>query len=64
LQTDANLFLSKTGLLGLKMFRIKYGCERFEVRNNFPYRNFLRFEMDFKRKFREDSRLRFEMDFK
>jgi hypothetical protein len=28
-------------------FEIKYGCEEFELRNNFPYRSFSRIEMDF-----------------
>jgi hypothetical protein len=32
----------------LKKIEIKYGCEVFEIRNNFPYRNFFRIEMDFK----------------
>jgi hypothetical protein len=29
-----------------KKFEIKYGCEGFEERNNFPHRNFFIFQMD------------------
>jgi hypothetical protein len=36
-------------------FELKYGWRAFEVRNNFPYKGFLRFEMDFELKFREVS---------
>jgi hypothetical protein len=36
-------------------FELKYCCREFEVRNNFPYKCFLRFEMDFELKFREVS---------
>jgi hypothetical protein len=39
----------------LEHFEIKYGSQVFEIKNNFPYRDFLRFEMDFKLKFREAS---------
>jgi hypothetical protein len=39
----------------LKNFEIKYSCEGFDERSNFPYRNFLIFEMDFKLKFKEVS---------
>jgi hypothetical protein len=28
------------------MIQIKYGCEEFEINNNFPYWNFLKFEHD------------------
>jgi hypothetical protein len=41
----------------LKKFEIKYGCAGFEEGNNFLHRNFSRFEMDCKWKFREFSRL-------
>jgi hypothetical protein len=34
---------SKDGLLKLKKIQIKYDFEGFEIRNNFPYRNFYRF---------------------
>jgi hypothetical protein len=27
--------------------KIKYGFEGFDERNNFPYKNFFRFEVDF-----------------
>jgi hypothetical protein len=47
----------------LEKLQIKYGCEGFEVRNNFPYRNFLRFEMDFELKNKEDSRVGKSMKF-
>jgi hypothetical protein len=32
---------------------MKYGCEVFKIRNNFPYENFSGFEMDFELKFRK-----------
>jgi hypothetical protein len=34
---------------------IKYVWKVFEIRNNFTYKDFLRFEMDFELKFREFS---------
>jgi hypothetical protein len=39
----------------LQKFETKYGWKVFEMRNNFAYRNFLIFEMDFELKFREAS---------
>jgi hypothetical protein len=39
----------------LQNFEIKYGWKIFEIRNNFPYKDFLIFEMDFEFKFREAS---------
>jgi hypothetical protein len=51
------LIQSKYGLPELKKFQIKYSFEVFEIRNNFPYRNFLIFKMDFELKFMEDSRV-------
>jgi hypothetical protein len=45
----------KQGLPGIENFEIKYGCEGFDERNNFFYRNFSRFEMEFELKFREAS---------
>jgi hypothetical protein len=39
----------------LKNFEIKYVFELFDDMNNFPHRNFSRFEMDFKLKFRESK---------
>jgi hypothetical protein len=47
---------SKQDLSGLKKFKIKYGWQIFEIRNNFDYINFLRIRMDFELKFREASR--------
>jgi hypothetical protein len=41
----------------LKKIQIKYGCEGFEVRNHFPYRNFSRFKRDFESEFKESSRV-------
>jgi hypothetical protein len=46
----------KDGLLVLENFQIKYGIEGFEERDNFLRRNFFRFELGFKWKFREESR--------
>jgi hypothetical protein len=43
------------GLSELENFQIKYGFEGFEIRNNFPYRNFSRFEKDFELKFEKAS---------
>jgi hypothetical protein len=42
------------GFPKLKKFLIKYG---FDVRNNFDYGNFLRFETEIELKIREDSRV-------
>jgi hypothetical protein len=39
----------------LQKFEIKYGSEGLDERNNFPYWNFSRFEMEFESKFREAS---------
>jgi hypothetical protein len=38
-----------------RKFEIKYGFEGFDERNNFAYRNFLGFKMDFELKFKEAS---------
>jgi hypothetical protein len=43
----------KVGTIRLQKFQIKYGWKELGVRNNFPYRNFSIFEMDFELKFRE-----------
>jgi hypothetical protein len=43
----------KVGTTRLQKFQIKYGWKELGVRNNFPYRNFSIFEMDFELKFRE-----------
>jgi hypothetical protein len=45
----------KQDLLRLQKFETKYGWKVFEIRNNFNYRDFLRFKMDFELKFREAS---------
>jgi hypothetical protein len=37
----------------LQKFKLKYGWKELEIRNNFPYRNISRFEMEFELKFRE-----------
>jgi hypothetical protein len=47
------LFSPKGGPLWLKKFQIKYGWKEVEIRNNFPNRNFSRFEMKFELKLRE-----------
>jgi hypothetical protein len=44
-QTRPNFILSKHDLPAIKKFKIKYGCEGLEERNNFLRRNFFRFEM-------------------
>jgi hypothetical protein len=38
---------------GVEKFPVKYGWKELEIRNNSPYRNFSRFEMEFELKFRE-----------
>jgi hypothetical protein len=43
------------GLWHAQKFEIKYGSKGFEEGINFPYRSFLRFEMDFELKFGELS---------
>jgi hypothetical protein len=50
-----NMFWFKSGLSKIEKIEIKYGCEGFEPRNNFPYLDFSIFRMDFKLKFRESS---------
>jgi hypothetical protein len=50
-----NFVQSKLDLPGLENFDIKFGCEVFDERDNFPYRNFSRFEIEFELKFREAS---------
>jgi hypothetical protein len=50
-QTD----LFQIGLSQLKKFEIKYVWKVFEIRNNFPYNDFLKFEMNFELKLREAS---------
>jgi hypothetical protein len=44
---------SKGCLPILEKLEIKYGWKKFEIRNNFTYRNFSRFEKEFELKFRE-----------
>jgi hypothetical protein len=43
----------------LENFQIKSGFEAFELRNNFPYRNFLKFKAEFELKFREPLGVKF-----
>jgi hypothetical protein len=43
---------------GLRKIEMKYGQKSLEIRINFPYRNFYRFEMEFEFKFREFSVVR------
>jgi hypothetical protein len=47
--------LLKGGPTELQKFQIKYGWKELEIRNNSPYRNFSRFEMELGLKFREAS---------
>jgi hypothetical protein len=56
-QSNSNLPRFKIHLPGLKKFQVKYGFEEFGIRNNFPYRNVLIFEMDFELKFKKASRV-------
>jgi hypothetical protein len=56
-QTDSNLLRTLTDPKGAfpcsKKLEIKYGWKGAEIRNNFPYRDFSRFEMEFELKIRE-----------
>jgi hypothetical protein len=52
-----SLFWLKSDFFKLEKFEVNYGCERFEIRNNLPFRNFSRFEMDFELKFKKASRV-------
>jgi hypothetical protein len=54
-QIYSNLIRSKQDLPELGKFEIKYKWKVFEIWNNFSYRDFLRFEMEFEEKFREVS---------
>jgi hypothetical protein len=56
-QRDSNFIRSKNDLTKLRKFEIKYGFEGFDERNNFVYRNFLRFKVNFDLKFRETSKV-------
>jgi hypothetical protein len=47
------LIHSKKGIPKLENFKIKYGFEGFEERNNFIHRNFFRFKIYFELKFLE-----------
>jgi hypothetical protein len=47
---SSNFDSFKRYLTVLKKFQIKYGWKEIEIRNNFPYRNFSRFEMEFELK--------------
>jgi hypothetical protein len=55
IQTHSNFILSRQDLPRIDFFKIKYGFEGFDERNNFLYRNFSRFKMYFKLKFRESK---------
>jgi hypothetical protein len=46
---------SKKDLTELQKIEIKYRFEGFDERNNFPYRNFLIFELEFELKISESS---------
>jgi hypothetical protein len=53
--TRSNFLWPKQDIPEIKKFEIKYVFEGFDERNNFLHRNFSRFEMDFKIKFRESK---------
>jgi hypothetical protein len=56
-QTNLNLVPSKDGPTKLKKFQVKYVFEGNEIRNKFPYMNFLKFGVEFEVKFKESLRL-------
>jgi hypothetical protein len=58
-QINSNLERSKWCLPFVKKFEINYGFEGFEIRNKFPYRNFLRFKVEIELKFREPKGVKF-----
>jgi hypothetical protein len=47
IQKYSNLIHSKSDLIRLIFFEIKYGSEDFTERNNFLHRNIFKFEVDF-----------------
>jgi hypothetical protein len=51
--TDLNFYRPIGGLPKLEKFQIKYGFEVFEIKNNFSYKNFSRFEKNVELKFEE-----------
>jgi hypothetical protein len=53
---EFKLILIQKQFSELENFEIKYGCEEFEIRNNFTYRNFPKLEIEFKLKIRENSK--------
>jgi hypothetical protein len=55
IQTVSNFGRLERYFPGLGKIEIKYGSKEFETRNNFSYRNFPRFWMDFELNFREAS---------
>jgi hypothetical protein len=63
IQTRSNLIWSKQDICKLDKFKVKYGFDGFDERNNFPYRNFLRFEMDCELKIKKVSRVWNSMEF-
>jgi hypothetical protein len=54
-QNRLNSIQTKTDPPVPQKFELKYGWREFEVRNDFPYKGFPIFEMDFELKFREFS---------
>jgi hypothetical protein len=54
-QMCSNLIWSKRGLPQPQKIEINYGWKGFEIRSNFTYRNFLKFEMDVELKIMEAS---------
>jgi hypothetical protein len=47
------MVLIEGGHTVLQKFQIKHGWKEIEIRNNFPYSNFSRLEIEFELKFRE-----------
>jgi hypothetical protein len=56
-QTPWNIIWSKQDLPWVKKFPVKYRWKEIEIRNNSPYRNFSRFEVEVELKFREFLRV-------
>jgi hypothetical protein len=62
-QFRSNFIRFEHDLPELKKFEIKYGFERFNERNNFPCRKFLRLKLDFELKITKASRVWNSMEF-
>jgi hypothetical protein len=63
IQSRSMLIQLKTDLPEVENFGIKHGWKVLELRNNFHYWNFFRFERDFELKFGEASKVQIQLEF-